>query len=50
VRRWLQWESTADRDAGLIHAVAPDVTEAKQTAAKLETLLAEQAARSTASR
>jgi hypothetical protein len=47
---WLQWDSTDDRDAGLIHAVARDVTEAKQTAAKLETLLPEQAGRSTASR
>jgi PAS domain S-box-containing protein len=42
--RWLQWATATDRDADLIYAVARDVTEAKQTAAKVQTLLAEQAA------
>ena len=27
--RWLQWASTTDREAGLIYAVARDVTEAR---------------------
>ena len=40
--RWLQWASATDRDAGLIYAVARDVTEAKQAAAKLQALLVEQ--------
>ena len=42
--RWLQWASATDRDAGLIYAVARDVTDAKHAAAKLEALLAEQGA------
>jgi PAS domain S-box-containing protein len=42
--RWLQWATATDRDACLIYAVARDVTEAKQAAAKLQMLLAEQAA------
>jgi PAS domain S-box-containing protein len=40
--RWLQWASATDRDAGLIYAVARDVTDAKRAAAKLQALLAEQ--------
>jgi PAS domain S-box-containing protein len=42
--RWLQWATATDRDACLIYAVARDVTEAKQAAAKMQMLLAEQAA------
>jgi PAS domain S-box-containing protein len=42
--RWLQWSSITDRGAGLIYAVARDVTEAKRTEKKLRVLLAEQAA------
>jgi PAS domain S-box-containing protein len=42
--RWLQWTSTTDHDAGLVYAVARDVTEAKQAEMKLRDLLAEQAA------
>jgi PAS domain S-box-containing protein len=42
--RWLQWATATDRDADLIYAIARDVTKAKQTAAKVQTLLAEQAA------
>jgi PAS domain S-box-containing protein len=42
--RWLQWASATDHDADLIYCVARDVTESKQTAAKVQTLLAEQSA------
>ncbi len=42
--RWLQWASATDHDAGLIYAVARDVTDAKHAGAKLESLLAEQGA------
>jgi PAS domain S-box-containing protein len=42
--RWLQWSSITDRDAGLIYAVARDVTEAKHAEKKLRVLFSEQAA------
>jgi PAS domain S-box-containing protein len=42
--RWLQWSSITDRDAGLVYAVARDVTEAKHAEKKLRMLLSEQAA------
>jgi PAS domain S-box-containing protein len=42
--RWLQWSSITDRDAGLVYAVARDVTEAKHAEKKLRVLLGEQAA------
>jgi PAS domain S-box-containing protein len=42
--RWLQWASTTDRDAGLVYAVARDVTEARRSEMKLRGLLAEQEA------
>jgi len=42
--RWLQWSSITDRDAGLIYAVARDVTEAKHAEKKLRVLFGEQAA------
>jgi PAS domain S-box-containing protein len=42
--KWLQWASTTDREAGLIYAVARDVTDAKRSEAALRSLLAEQAA------
>jgi hypothetical protein len=42
--RWLQWVSATDRDAGLIYAVARDVTDARHADAKLRRLLAEQGA------
>jgi PAS domain S-box-containing protein len=42
--RWLQWSSITDGEAGLVYAVARDVTDAKQAEAELRSLLAEQAA------
>jgi PAS domain S-box-containing protein len=42
--RWLQWSSVTDDDAGLVYAVARDVTEAKESETRLRNLLAEQAA------
>ena len=42
--RWLQWSSITDREAGLIFAVARDVTDAKHAEKKLRMLLGEQAA------
>jgi PAS domain S-box-containing protein len=42
--RWLQWSSVTDSEASLVYAAARDVTEAKQSEARLRSLLAEQAA------
>jgi PAS domain S-box-containing protein len=42
--RWLQWSSITDREAGLVYAVARDVTDTKQSETELRSLLAEQAA------